>query len=395
MNVLDPVELLAEMITVDSQNPEPGEARIAGFVAELLEPFGFSIQRLEYEPGRTNLIAVADAGPGRSIGLCGHLDTKPVGQALAQWRTPPLELTVDGDMGYGLGTSDMKGAIAAMIVAARTWAATAERGRLSLVLTADEEAGSTFGAWPLARAKAVDVDALLIGEPSGVTDPWESMFLVSRGISTFDVVIEGRQGHSGFSDRLTTSATVAAARALLAIDGVELTYPTNDRYDCHPTVNAGVVIEGGVAYGVHPGAASVSCDVRLIPGMTREQLEQDVTAVLESAMPADITWSIRFQPGDFGFMPAVQIDPEHPLVQAAQDACASVLGRSLPFAAYPGGTDATAFSTVAGIPCVASLGPGWLTVAHGPNECVGISQVRQAVDLYHHLVVEYLNGSDR
>lgn len=390
MSELDVIDLLATLVAIDSQNPDPGEARLAGHLDDLLVDAGFVTQQLEFAPGRTNLIAVADAGPGRSIGLSGHLDTKPVGQAAAQWRTPPLELTIDGDMGYGLGTSDMKGAIAAMVVAGRAWAASARQGRLSLVLTADEEAGSTHGAWPLAEAGVVDVDALVIGEPSGVADPWESMFLVSRGISCFDIVIEGQQGHSGLSDRLSTSATVAAARALLAIDGLDLSYPGNDRYPCVPTVNAGVMIEGGVFFGVHPGEATVSCDVRVVPGMTQELLDEQIATALERALPEDVTWAVRHRPGGLGFMPAVEIDREHPVVAAAQQACATVLGDRLNYGAYPGGTDATPFMVKAGIPCIASLGPGWLSVAHGPNECVGISQVRQARELYEQLVANYL-----
>lgn len=392
MSRLDPIDLLERLVAIDSQNPGPGEAKIARFVADLATSLGFETETFEAAPGRTNLIVTADAGPGPAIGLSGHLDTKPVGQARDEWRTPPLELTVEDDVGYGLGTSDMKGAVAAMIAASQRWATTADRGRLCLILTADEEAGSNLGSHALAASGILDVEAIVIGEPSGVEKPWESMFLVSRGISCFDVEIQGTQGHSGLSESLPTSATVAAAGALLALHRLTPTHPPNDVYHYAPTVNAGVQIEGGVFYGVHPGHARVACDVRLVPGMTREQLTHDIEAALTASLPRDVDWSVRYRSDQLGWMPAVEIAPDHPIVVAAQSACQTVLGRPLPFAAYPGGTDATPFFTRAGIPCIASLGPGWLSVAHGPNERVGLDQVREAVDLYTSLVRAYVGG---
>jgi acetylornithine deacetylase/succinyl-diaminopimelate desuccinylase-like protein len=81
------------------------------------------------------------------------------------------------------------------------------------------------------------------------------------------------------------------------------------------------------------------------------------------------------------------------VVRAAQRACVDVLGRELPLGAYPGGTDATHFANIGGIPSIAALGPGWLSVAHGPDEHVGVSQLAQAERLYERLAHVYL-GED-
>ena len=390
MRPIDPVELLGRLVAIDSQNPEPGEAEIVCFVSDLAAGLGFESQTFEARPGRPNLLVTVDAGPGPAIGLAGHLDTKPVGQARDEWRTPPLELVVQGDMGYGLGTSDMKGAVAAMIVAAQRWAATAKRGRLCLVLTADEEAGGELGAWPLAASGLLNVDGVVIGEPSGIEEPWEAIHLVSRGVCCFDVELSSRQGHSGLSSMLPTSASVAAAQAVLALKDLTVEHPVEVSYPCEPTVNAGVQIEAGVFYGVHPGHARVACDVRLVPGMTRGHLDREITSALEAALPDDVEWKVSYRGDQLGWIPAVEIAPGHRIVKAARLACEQVLGRKLPFAAYPGTTDATALTTEASIPCIASLGPGWLSVAHGPNERVGLTQVREATEIYACLVTTYL-----
>jgi len=143
---------------------------------------------------------------------------------------------------------------------------------------------------------------------------------------------------------------------------------------------------------VHPGHATVDCEVRLVPGMRRDELVADVRAALAAAMPADVRWDVRLRPDQLGWLPASEIAADHPLVRAAGDAAAQVLGRKLPLGVYPGGTDASAFSQGAGVPSIASLGPGWLSVAHAPNEHVGRSQVRDAAEIYRRIATAFLEG---
>jgi acetylornithine deacetylase/succinyl-diaminopimelate desuccinylase-like protein len=244
----------------------------------------------------------------------------------------------------------------------------------------------------LSKKVPLGVDAILIGEPSGVSVPWEAIFTVSRGISCFEISITGKQGHSGLSAILSSSATIGLAKAIIAISQMRITYPHSFDASKRPTINAGVTVNGGVMYGVHPGEARFGCDVRLVPGMTQEDLEKDIGFALNSALPKDLSWSIKWESG-FGWMDAVQIADNHPLVKATQNAAISVLGQDIPLGTYPGGTDASHFCKIAGIPTLASFGPGWLSVAHGPNECVGLSQVREAKKMYRLIAEKYLVNS--
>ena len=80
-------------------------------------------RRWPRKPHRPNLLITIDSGrPGPRLGICGHLDTKPVGDAAAEWMTDPFAATTIGDRMYGLGTTDMKGAVAAMLVAGAAFA---------------------------------------------------------------------------------------------------------------------------------------------------------------------------------------------------------------------------------------------------------------------------------
>ncbi|MGH3320053.1 MAG: M20/M25/M40 family metallo-hydrolase [Streptosporangiaceae bacterium] len=98
---------------------------------------------------------------------------------------------------------------------------------------------------------------------------------------------------------------------------------------------------------------------------------------------------MRYATGTLGWMDAVEVSPAHRVVDAARRASSEVLGRALPLAAYPGTTDASHFIGDAHVPSIAALGPGWLSVAHGPNECVGVSQLEDSVALYERLAHTY------
>jgi len=381
----DVLELTRLLVATDSQNPGAFEPDVVELVTGLCRAEGFATTRIEPTPGRPNLIVTVEAGPGPHLGLSGHLDTKPVGDALSEWRTDPLTLTVDGDLAYGLGTSDMKGAVAAMLVAARDFADTAESGRLSLILTADEEQGSEHGAKALAASGLPDVDAVLIGEPSGMNRPWEALYVVSRGICCFEVEVGSRQGHSGLSGQLGRNAVQLAADLVHAFENFDPPVDEPGSIPCAPTVNPGMLISGGVSFGTWPGRCTVGIELRLVPGMSRDRVRAAVAELVRKTVGEA---EIRYRPGSQGWMPAVTIPAGEPVVDAARRATARVFGEALPLAAYPGGTDATYF-IAAGVPTVTSLGPGWLRVAHGPNECVGVSQLYQAAALYSALAEEF------
>lgn len=389
---MDVLDLTARLVAIDSQNPGAGESAIAAEVTDWCRSRGFDTRLVELHQGRPNVIAMVDRGPGPHLGLAGHLDTKPIGDALASWRTDPLKLTVVGDEAFGLGATDMKGAVAAMLLAVERFATAPEgSGSISLLLTADEEQGSDAGAQALSRSAMLPpVDALVIGEPSGIDDPWEALFVVSRGICCFEVQVDTTQGHSGLSPRLGRNAMLVAADVLHAFERFCPPVAAPGLTPTTPTVNPGMMINGGVCFGVWPGRCTVGIEIRTVPGMDREAVSRAIDELVQRTVAGQATAVVRYAEGSLGWMPATEVDPAHPVVIAANRAAEAVLGSPLPFAAYPGGTDAAYFMGEAGIPTVVSLGPGWLSVAHGANEKVGVSQLEQAVDLYSWLISDYL-----
>lgn len=236
---LDPLQLTADLVSIDSHNPGPGEAAIAEFVIEhVARPMGVEVTRFEPAPGRPNLLLTVDRGAGAHLVLSGHLDTKPTGDADQLWDTDPLRLVVRDGLAYGLGASDMKGPIAAMLTALGRFAIGTGTGKASVLLTADEEVASVAGAAALAAAGQPRCDALVIGEPSGASHPWEMIAVVSRGICCVEIELNTPQGHSGLSEHRHPNAVVVAAGVIRAFHGFEPPIAEPGPIPCLPTVNA-------------------------------------------------------------------------------------------------------------------------------------------------------------
>jgi acetylornithine deacetylase len=391
--------LTSALIAAPSPNPPGDELAAAEVVERALSHYGLPKARvLAEQPHRPNLIVRIDgARPGPHLALCGHLDTKPVGDAVDEWQTDPLMPTIEGERLYGLGSTDMKGACASMVLAGAAFACVADQaaGSLSLVFTADEEYGSHFGASYLVRSRVIDADAILLGEPAGVREDWEAIRVISRGFCGFRVIVKGTQTHSSISDQLpTVNAVEAMASVLVALRReLRFRYPEHPLCPDGPTINLGVKAIGGVGYGVLPGYAEFWCDIRTTPGMTRAALAEDVDAALERIRPlvpgADVSW--EFAP-TLAWLAPTEVAADDPMVLAVEAAAADVLGESPPLAAFPGATDAWPFHGQGGIPTLAAFGPGLLPPAHGPNEWVSILSLQQAPRIFVNAAIRYGRG---
>jgi acetylornithine deacetylase/succinyl-diaminopimelate desuccinylase-like protein len=392
---LDVLDIARELVSTSSPNP-PGDERAAAalvqnLLPELLLPGARVIARNESRP---NLLISLDFGPGgRHLILSGHLDTKPV--ADAAWSVDPFGADVEGDRLYGLGSADMKSAIAAMLVAASRVAGDApSRGRLSLLFTADEENGSAYGAHHVADSVPLDADGVVIGEPGGIEGDYDRLHLVSRGIARLRLIASGRQGHSSLSDEFgTRNAGVDAARLVTEVaDSLAVDTPENVHglSGWTPTVNTGMAYRGGVGFGVLPGVMAVDTEVRLLPGMRREAVGEAFTNLAERvSRQTGSELRIDFDQPPNDWLPATLVAPSDPLVEEARAACRAVLGTDPPSGVFPGTTDATWFDALQGLPTLPALGPGLLRRAHAADEWVSIQALRQAVEIYTHLARAY------
>ena len=393
----DVVQLTIDLIAAPSPNPPGDETAPAAVIVATCRSLGLpEPARFAADSRRPNLLlTIEGSGPGRHLAFCGHTDTKPAGDAISEWRTEPTIGTIVGDRLYGLGSTDMKGALAAMLYAAEWLHRHAERwaGKVSFIFSADEEYGSAYGAYYLAQEGLLDgIDAIILGEPSGIHEDWDAIRTVSRGASCFEVVVNGTQMHSSLSDALgAVNAVEAMARLMVCFrEELVLRYPEHPLCPTGPTINIGVRTIGGVGYGVVPGQATFYSDIRTLPGMDRDTFRQDVQSALDRCAPvlhgatARVVW-----PDGMNWASATEIQADHPAVVSSRKAANAVLGHEVPIAAFTGGTDAIAFQGVAEIPTLAALGPGLLPLAHGPNEWVSLRSLREAMRIYALTALDY------
>ncbi|MER8261779.1 ArgE/DapE family deacylase [Streptomyces albidoflavus] len=374
-----PADLLAHLVAIDSANPDlvpggAGETAIADHCGQWLAARGFAVHRLEQRPGRPSLVAVAHGtGNGRSLMLNGHLDTV----SLTGYDGDPLAPQIrDGQM-HGRGTYDMKGGIAAMMVAAtRATAAGALRGDVILALVADEEHASCGTAEVL---RSFTADAAVVTEPSNL-----EVTLAHKGFAWFDVDIAGRAAH-GSRPELGIDAIVKAGHFLVALEKLGRRLAQGA---AHPLLGTGTLhaslIRGGEEPSTYPAHCRVTLERRTVPGENADSVEQELTALLDhlSATVPDfgyrLTRGLHREP--------FEADPEALIVKALSRHAHAVLGHPPVVRAEPYWTDC-ALLDGAGIPCLlfGVRGEG----AHAATEYVDLASLDHLTDILTATITDF------
>ena len=218
--MIDPVAFTRELIRCRSVTPSEGGA--LDLLQRVLEGLGFACHRLKFSDADTpdvdNLYArIGDAAP--HFCFAGHTDVVPTGP-LEGWTADPFAAELQGDLLYGRGAADMKGAIAAFAAAAeRHLQRHGTRGSISLLITGDEEGPAINGTrkvldWLKARGEAID--ACVVGEPTNPTRLGEMMKIGRRGSMNGWLTAHGVQGHVAYP-HLADNAAHRLIRMLAAV----------------------------------------------------------------------------------------------------------------------------------------------------------------------------------
>jgi succinyl-diaminopimelate desuccinylase len=371
------VDLTRELVAVDTQNPPGNEAAVIGVCREALAPFDARFEEFEVAPGRTSLIATVGTGePGRpTLIVNGHLDVVPVDPT--GWTRPPFGGERDGDRLYGRGTADMKGGIAAAVVALDTLRRAGRRPACDVVfhLVADEERGGALGTGAMAAAGLLHGDACIVPEPTGL-----NVCVAERGIVTANVVVHGRPAHAS-NPRDGISAIELAAKVALAVHAAE--FEGSHPLLGSPSCNVGE-IAGGTGHNTVAERCTLVLDRRVLPGATPASVEQELREKIESVDDPDLRYDLTL--GVFG--EASELDAADPLVARVQAALASVLGAEQPVIGMTFATDARFVRNDAGIPAVV-CGPGAIEQAHVHDEWVSVERLADAAAVYAELYASF------
>src|SRR5438093_1735124 len=254
------VELVCELVAIDSVNPSlvpggVGEGEVAALIANWSGAAGLEVEVIEETPGRPSVLARArGAGGGRSLMLCGHIDTVGV-----DGMRDPHRPLVDGDRLYGRGTYDMKAGVAAALIAAWDAVRLGLAGDVVVAAVADEEHAS-LGIQEVLRA--FRPDAAIVTEPTEL-----AVVVAHRGFVWSEVEVTGRASH-GSRPRLGIDAIAKIGRVLTELEALDTALAARThRLLGHGSVHASM-IRGGTELSTYPAHCVLGLERRTLPGET-------------------------------------------------------------------------------------------------------------------------------
>ena len=286
----------------------PDDAGCQQLMIERLQNLGFTVTNLRFEDVDNFWAIRGDQGP--ILCFAGHTDVVPTGPQ-ENWRSPPFEPTaIDGQL-YGRGAADMKGSLAAMVVAVEQFVAEYPNhsGRIAFLITSDEEGVAKNGTVKVVewlQQQQIIPDYCLVGEPSSSSACGDIIKNGRRGSLGCALRIKGRQGHVAYP-HLASNPIHVAAPAL-----TELTEEVWDQgNEFFPATSFQISnINGGTgATNVIPGELNLLFNFRFSTQVTDQQLRERTAAILDKhGLDYELDWSLSGQPF---------LTPEGELVDAA------------------------------------------------------------------------------
>ncbi|MBI4280188.1 MAG: ArgE/DapE family deacylase [Armatimonadetes bacterium] len=365
------VDLTAALVRIPSENPTGTEEACARFVADWLGRLDVEVMVEEVAPGRPNVIGrLRGRGGAPPLAYVAHMDTVPAGEG---WTVDPFGGAVKDGRMYGRGTTDMKGGLAAAMVAFKAALAAHPRAARDFLLcaTMDEEGPHMMGATALAQREYLPVDALVLApEPSAL-----QLIVAHKGVMWYKVAARGRAAHAG--------APQVGADAIHGM--AEFVARVKRRFDGlpggHPLLGGSTVtigrVAGGIKTNVVPEFCTAEVDCRLAPPVG----VPDVEALLQEAAreAAQAVPGVTFAVEQFSaYRPAVEAAAGSPLGTALAEAHREVTGTRVERTGISGYTDAAILAVIQHNPHCFVYGPGFFQQAHTVDEFVPVEHLRTA-----------------
>jgi acetylornithine deacetylase len=361
-NVDDVSALLERLVAIDSVNPTlvpggSGEAAIARFVAEWLDRQGVAVEYQELAPGRANVIGrVRGTGGARTLLLNAHLDTVGLGGEDAG-----LVPRIEGGRMYGRGAYDMKGGLAAIMLAAAATSGRSHAGDLVIAAVADEEA---FSIGTEALVKTVRADAAIVTEPTELR-----LAIAHKGFVWLEIETSGVAAHGSRYD-LGIDAIALMGHILVGVGDLDERLREGE---LHPLLGGASLhaslIEGGQELSTYPESCLVRAERRTLPGEGVDLVEEQLQAIA-APLGAAVKTLFSREPLETG--------PDEPIVTTLLEQATAVLGQAPEIIGVPYWTDAGLLGG-AGIPVVV-FGPGGAG-AHAEVEWGELEDIAKCVDV--------------
>jgi succinyl-diaminopimelate desuccinylase len=367
--VTDPLPLAQDLIRCASVTP--ADAGAQAVLAGALEGWGFAVTRLRF--GAIENFYAERGGDGPHLCFAGHTDVVPAGSAA--WRHDPFGGEVEGGVLYGRGACDMKGAVAAFAAAA---AAPQGRGKISLLITGDEEGEAIDGTakileWMAAEKKIPDF--CVVGEPTCRARLGDVVKIGRRGSLSATVTVDGRQGHVAYP-HLADNPVHALVPALAALVAHRLDAGTEWFQPSSLQVTS--VDVGNPARNVIPAQARALLNIRFNDLHSEASLTDWLTETLAAHAPA-ADLQVACSGEAFLTTPGAET--------AALAAAVTRVTGVTPELNTGGGTSDARF--ISRYCPVAEFGLVGATM-HQADEAVPVEELRRLAEVYHALIEGFL-----
>jgi succinyl-diaminopimelate desuccinylase len=372
----DVLALTQDLIARRSVTPE--DAGCQALIARRLMAAGFHCEHLRF--GDVENLWAVHGSDSPTLVLLGHTDVVPPGPR-EMWHSDPFVPEIRNGVLYGRGAADMKGSVAAFVVALERFVATHpdHAGRVALLLTSDEEGDAVDGVRQVAEAfrkRGERIDWCITGEPSSKAVLGDLLRVGRRGTLSATLTVIGVQGHVAYPEKARNPIHLAMP-ALNELSERRW----DDGYETFPPTSLQIsnIHAGTGANNVIPGEMQVLFNLRFNPNWRAEQLERECEEVLRRH---GLEFQVRWHRGGEPFY-----TPEGPLRAAAR----AVLGRyngGAPEESTGGGTSDARFIAPLGAQCI-EIGPVNASI-HKVDENVSVADLQKLPVLYRELIERML-----
>ena len=370
------VSLAQALIERPSVTPE--DFGCQQLMAERLAKLGFNNESMLFED-TTNLWSRKGAS-GPVFCFAGHTDVVPAGN-LELWHTPPFEPVIIDNMLYGRGAADMKGSLAAMIVATERFITDHpdHQGSIAFLITSDEEGpfiNGTTRVIDTLEARNEKITYCIVGEPSSSKQLGDVVKNGRRGSISAELHIHGKQGHVAYPEHVINP--IHLAMPVLA-ELSQMHWDNGNEYFPPTSFQLSNIQSGTGATNVVPGHLTALFNLRYSTELTAEMIVDKVEALLtQHQLDFEINWIFNGQP--FITEPSTLVDS---VVQAIETCC-----QISPELSTSGGTSDGRFIAPTGAQVI-ELGPCNATI-HQVNESVSVPDLIKLTDVYYHTLVNVL-----
>ncbi len=369
------IELTQQLIRRPSLSPD--DAGCQAIMIERLQAIGFTVEQMNVDD---TLNFWAWRGQGETLAFAGHTDVVPTGD-VNRWINPPFEPAIRDGMLYGRGTADMKGSLAAMVVAAERFVAAHpdHQGRLAFLITSDEEATGANGTVKVVEklmARNERLDYCLVGEPSSTEVVGDVVKNGRRGSLTANLTIHGVQGHVAYP-HLADNPVHRAMPALHELVATE--WDQGNEFFPATSMQIANVQAGTGSNNVIPGDLFVQFNFRFSTELTDAMIKQRVAELLDRhQLRYTLDWWLSGQPF---------LTSRGKLVDAVVNAVEHY-NEIKPQLLTNGGTSDGRFIARMGAQVV-ELGPVNATI-HKINECVKASDLQLLSRMYQRIMEQLI-----